>query len=504
MPRRRDPAAARVVHRTCRVGLRTTRGQRERCYGLLRSAGDVWACVLEVNHWRWRHDAPPMVSYQALCRELPTAGPGVFGDLDTTGARSVLRRYSDAWFTAAKRRRAGDLTARFPRRRRGLLPVRYYHGTFTLDERRLRLPVTRGRAPLWLRLDRAVPYPPDQVRSVTLLADGGRLWIEVTAEVPVTVYPAGTGPDPTRVAGVDLGVIHPYAVAGPDGHGLLVSGRAVRAEHRMHLADTKQRRRATAARAPKPGERGSRRWRKTRRRARLVEGRHQRRVRQAQHEAAKTVIGWAVQQQIGTLTVGDPRGVLNLPAGRRHHLRLRQWQIGRTIAVLRDKAELAGITVHLVDERGTSSTCPGCRKKITKPAGRTMTCRHCNLSGHRDLFAAATIATRAPRHTGVAAGGGTSTPTAAVVLPQVLTHRRAGRHLPGAGLSRRDPRRPPPRHHVTTAPDSGTTAGTAEAATQVRWPAEARPTNTVGSRSTQQRGEEPQHHQPGERSWSQH
>jgi hypothetical protein len=27
------------------------------------------------------------------------------------------------------------------------------------------------------------------------------------------------------VAGVDLGVIHPFAVAGPDGNGLLVSGR---------------------------------------------------------------------------------------------------------------------------------------------------------------------------------------------------------------------------------------------------------------------------------------
>ena len=437
-----------------------------------------------------------MVSYQALCRELSAAGPGVFGDLDSVGARSVLRRFSDAWFAAAKRRKAGDLSARFPRRRRGLVPVRYYHGTFTLDGRRLRLPVTRGAAPLWLRLDRAVPYPPEQVRSVTLLTEGGRLWVEVTAEVPITVYPADAGPDPARVAGVDLGVIHPYAVAGPDGYGLLVSGRAIRAEHRMHLTDTKRRRRATAARAPRTGQRGSRRWRKTRRRARLVEDRHQRRVRQAQHEAAKTVIGWAVQQQIGTLTVGDPRGVLDLPAGQRHNLRLRQWQVGRAIAVLRDKAELAGITVHLVDERGTSSTCPTCRRKITKPAGRTMTCRHCKLSGHRDLFAAATIATRTPGRPGVSAGGGTSAPAAAV-LPQVLTHRRAGRHLPGAGLSRRDPRRPPPRHRCAATP-GGCDGEHGGGGGRVGWPAEARPT-TVGSRSTHPCGEEPQQHQPGER-----
>lgn len=105
----------------------------------------------------------------------------------------------------------------------------------------------------------------------------------------------------------------------------------------MHLADTKARRKATAARAPEPGRRGSRRWRKTRRRARLVEARHRRRVRQAQHEAATTVIGWAVQHRIGTLTVGDPSGVLDKPAGPRHNLRLRQWQIGRALQVLQDK-----------------------------------------------------------------------------------------------------------------------------------------------------------------------
>ena len=133
-----------MVRRTARVGLRVTRAQRQRCLGLLCSAGDVWACVLERNAWARRHGGPMLVSYQDLCRELTAAGPGTFGELDTTGARSVLRRYSDAWFTAAARRKTGDLTARFPRRRRGLLPVRYYHATFTLHGRRLRLPVTRG------------------------------------------------------------------------------------------------------------------------------------------------------------------------------------------------------------------------------------------------------------------------------------------------------------------------------------------------------------------------
>jgi len=255
----------------------------------------------------------------------------------------------------------------------------------------------------------------------------------VTAEVPVTVYPPGAEPDPGRVAGVDLGIIHPYAVAVPDGQALLVSGRAIRAEHHLHLADAKARQKAVARRAPKPGQRGSRRWRRYRRRQRAVEARHRRRVRQAQHEADAAVIGWAIGRRIGTLAVGDPRGVLDLAAGRRHNRRTRDRRVGHLITVLRDKAELAAIALILLDERGTSSTCPACRARVPKPRGRVFCCPRCGLCGHRDLVAAANIAGRVP-------GGITPAVTAAGV-----THRRAGAQLPGVFPARRDPRRRP--HH---------------------------------------------------------
>ena len=91
-----------MVYRTARAGLRVTWGQRGRLLGLLASGGDVWACVLELNAWRRARQDRPLASYQELCRELACAGPGTFGELDTSGARSVLRRYSDAWFAAAE------------------------------------------------------------------------------------------------------------------------------------------------------------------------------------------------------------------------------------------------------------------------------------------------------------------------------------------------------------------------------------------------------------------
>jgi transposase len=108
---------------------------------------------------------------------------------------------------------------------------------------------------------------------------------------------------------------------------------------------------------------------------------------------------------------------------------LRVTRIGYLITALKDKAEAAGISLTLVDERGTSSTCPTCLSRIPKPTGRVLACPACQFTGHRDLTAAANIAARL--------GGGTTSAS----LPAGVTHRRAGAHLPGVAPSRRDPRR---------------------------------------------------------------
>jgi hypothetical protein len=122
--------AATVVHRTARIRLRVTRRQADRCYRMLHSAGDVWAWLLDTNRSRLQQGDRPLTNYQALCREL--ARRDSFGELSTVGARSVLRRYSDAWFQAAKRRKQQE-SARFPRRKRRLVPVRFYSGTFLIQ-----------------------------------------------------------------------------------------------------------------------------------------------------------------------------------------------------------------------------------------------------------------------------------------------------------------------------------------------------------------------------------
>jgi IS605 OrfB family transposase len=196
--------------------------------------------------------------------------------------------------------------------------------------------------------------------------------------------------------GVDLGVIHPYAAVAGNGNALVVSGRALRAESYLHLAERKARYAAMASRAPTKGQRGSRRWRKFHRRTRALEARHRRRLSQARHEAAKAVVDFVLAEGAGTLVVGDPAGVLRQQAGAVHNQRLRDWRVGHLKSALAEKAELVGIEVVFVDERGSSSTCPSCRARVPKPSGRRFFCPHCHFVGHRDLVGAVNIASRIP------------------------------------------------------------------------------------------------------------
>jgi IS605 OrfB family transposase len=402
--------------RTARVELRVSVAQRRRLFGLLKAGGDVWAALIEVNRARFRRHAKPIFGYQAWCREI--AGVEV-GELSATAIRSVVRRYSSACCEVAKRKRAGH-TAHYPRRKRALFPLRWHSGTFSVEGNRVRVSMAAGAPPCWLRLCRPIPYPTGSLRSVTLLVDTGALVLDVTAGLEVDDHDI----DPDRVAGVDLGIIHPIAARSGE-QALLVSGRALRAEDRLHLADTKARQRKMAPKQPRRGQRGSRRWRQLRARERQASAASRRRVRQAHHEAARTLVEWAIAQRVGALVVGNPQGITRGDFGAVHNRRLRTWRRTHLMGAITDKAELAGITVARVDERGTSSTCPGCRRRIPKPSGRNFSCPHCGHVGHRDLVAAHNIA---------ALRGGTITTS-----PSVVEHRRVG-----TPTQRRDRR----RHHM--------------------------------------------------------
>ena len=202
---------------------------------------------------------------------------------------------------------------------------------------------------------------------MTLLADAGRLVVDVTAEVPVEDYD------------LDPGIIHPFAaVWGTEA--IVVSGRAIRAEERLHLADTKARASAMARKVPKPGQRGSRCWRNLRRAQRHAEARHRRRVRQAHHEAARSLVDWALAHRIGTLVVGDPKGITKNAAGEVHNRRIAitwpwlRWPDHRATCVGAARGRLV------------SAWCPGVLRSSLTPSSSS------SSPGSLDLQAVRTVA----------------------------------------------------------------------------------------------------------------
>jgi IS605 OrfB family transposase len=383
------------VVRTFRVKVMATKAKQRQAFGLLEAGGDVRAWCIDRFHARIRAGLPNANSVTQMWPDQKEHGP--FGQLTAHCAQDITRGWSDSFFEVMRRRAAGD-KASLPLKKRRLVPVTWRKGEFRLTaatptgRARVELSLRRGCDNLVLSLSHDHPYDPNLVRAVRLIEEAGDLFADITAWV--AVVPART--DPEVAAGVDPGIIHPLAVASQD-QALLVSGRAVRAEEFLHLEDTKTRDRHLAAkRAPRrarpgrPRQEGSRRWKKLAARQRRQEAKNRRVVKQAGNRAANLAAAFIVDQaRAATVAVGDPKRIEDLDAGRRHNRRIHRWARTHTRNALTYRLQECGINARLVDERGTSSSCPTCGAAATKN-GRHLTCQNptCHQSHHRDIAGA--------------------------------------------------------------------------------------------------------------------
>jgi hypothetical protein len=219
----------------------------------------------------------------------------------------------------------------------------------------------RGRPQLRVRLGRGLPYPG---RPGTVGDLAGRWWPVVgrrhRRSAPVTLYPRRCRGGPVPGGGGRSGD-HPPPPPSPVPAGTLCwcQGRATGAEHhRHHLRhQTPERARNTdRLGAPAPDRRPQSR-------------RPARRAESSRPGGATTG---------GSTTGGSASASASCPA----------------------KPNRMRIVTELVDERGTSSTCPNldCRNRVPKPAGRVLSCPHCGFHGHRDLAGAANIANNGGGH----------------------------------------------------------------------------------------------------------
>ncbi len=138
----------------------------------------------------------------------------------------------------------------------------------------------------------------------------------------------------------------------------------------------------------------SKRWKKLQSAKNKQCRRAERRIRHQRHQATRKVIHFCIQQEVGSLFIGNPHGIRTHDNGRHHNQRMSLWEYSRDIDYLTHKSKQAHISSFTGSERGTSSQCPSCGHKH-KPKNRQWTCKVCGFKGHRDLVGSVNMHTLA-------------------------------------------------------------------------------------------------------------
>ena len=268
-------------------------------------------------------------------------------------------------------RRAGLKNMKYPWRTKRFYPVSWAAQSVKYSNGRLTLPMGRGRKPLSFKLD--LDFIPG---AVSLVWNRG-FELHIKQEV-ITEEKKSTG----IKAAIDLGEIHHSAVSTNTGQGLIVSGRGIRSLKRQRNVAL-----AKLSRKQSRCTKYSKRWKKLQAAKNKFCLSNQRQIREYRHQATRQVVEFCQTHDVDTVFIGNPDGVRNKNCGKRHNQRMAQWEYGKDIDYLTYKFKMAGISVLIGSERGTSSTCPKCGRRH-KPKGRTWNCPNpkCSYKNkHRDI-----------------------------------------------------------------------------------------------------------------------
>jgi putative transposase len=326
-------------------------------------AAQVWnVCVVIHRQARMWHITWPNQN------DLHQVTKGRFA-LHSQSVQAIFRAFMGTIETTRKlRREHPEMRMKYPWREKRFYPVHWPAQAVSVERRRVVLPMGKGRPSLVLPLDL-----PENAGACTLVWNNG-FELHVCVEVPRAEQVPGSAQ-----ATVDLGEIHLAAVTTNTGAALIVTGRGIRSLKRQRNRQLGQ-----LAKKQSRCQKHSHRWKKLQRAKNMVCRRAERRVRDLRHKATRQVIDFCVEQQVGTLFIGNPHGVRNKDSGRHHNQRMSLWEYGRDIDYLTHKSKQVHILSFTGSERGTSSRCPVCGHKH-KPKGRIWACRVCGFHGHRDL-----------------------------------------------------------------------------------------------------------------------
>ncbi|PMQ01252.1 MAG: transposase [Dictyoglomus sp. NZ13-RE01] len=138
-------------------------------------------------------------------------------------------------------------------------------------------------------------------------------------------------------------------------------------------------------------KKGSKRWKRLQRAKRKILKKIRNQIRDVLEKYTSHLIGYCVKNNIGTIVIGDLKGIRNeAKYGKVANQKIHQWMFRKVARRIGEKAGFVGIDIVYVKENGTSQVCPVCGSK-NKPRNRNYECGECGFRYHRDGVGAINI-----------------------------------------------------------------------------------------------------------------
>jgi putative transposase len=354
---------------------------REQADALNRASGQIYTGVL-VAHWR-------MVRRKGLWLSLGAAKR--WSDLRTDARLhahtidAAQEGFYKACVATRAVRKAGFPQTKFPYHRKKFRTSIWKNSAIKRKGDILELSQGRGQTPIRIAL-------PESLRDVLRFLEIRLVYDKVARKYDWhIVVENGKAPKPapgTNVVSVDLGEIHP-AVVGDEHEATIITCRERRAASQGHA-----RRIANITREIARKQKGSKQYKRLVAAKVRMKAKYDRVMRDMEHKISRTVVDVAVEQNAGTVVIGDVRDVADgVDCGKVQNGRMSRWDHGKIRQYIEYKAEAEGITVKLENEAFTSQTCPQCSHRH-KPKGRRYRCPACGFQAHRDVVGQVNILSR--------------------------------------------------------------------------------------------------------------